>query len=211
MRIAGSTKKKRRGKEMRERALALILVGLSSPLFLACAALIEAEGLLRRDARGPVFFRERRMSRGEPFDLLKFRTLTASALAQLDEGPTHIAVLEKSGHLTIAGRWIRQWYLDELPQLINIVRGEMGLVGTRPWPIELYEEELAKGITRKRDMPSGLVGPVQSEKGHAGKDGLTLDAEYWEAYQTYSGWKLLLLDLKIIKRSLKVQLEHKGI
>jgi lipopolysaccharide/colanic/teichoic acid biosynthesis glycosyltransferase len=86
----------------------------------------------------------------------------------------------------------------------------MYLIGTRPWPIELYEEEMSRGITRKRDLPAGLVGPVQSRKG-TGDDGLALDLAYWDAFQHYPAWKLLVLDLRILMRSAKVQLEHKGL
>ena len=182
-----------------------------SPVIGACATAIKLEGLFDPEARGPVFFREDRISRGKVIKLLKFRTLKASALASLGPGPTHIAHLEYGGELTRAGRVIRQWYLDELPQLWNIVKGDMFLIGTRPYPIELYEEEMERGITRKRDMPAGLVGAVQSRKGDASADGVRLDAEYWEAFRTLSAWKLFLLDLRIIGRSLRVQLEHRGI
>ena len=209
---AGEAPVRRRGKEAWERAAGVALLAASSPLFLVCAALIKIEAILDPRARGPVFFRETRISRGEPFDLLKFRTLDAAALESLGSGHTHIGPLEKAGQTTRAGRLIRQWYLDELPQLINIARGDMGLVGTRPWPMDLYEEEMEKGITRKRDMPAGLVGPVQSNKGDPNApSGLDADLAYWEAYRTYSGWRLFLLDLKIVGRSLKVQLRHEGI
>lgn len=192
--------------------MAAILMVPVSPLFVLCAAMIKLEGLFDQDARGPIFFKEDRIARGRVIQLLKFRTLSRSALAGLGPGPTHIAHLERRGDLTRAGRLIRQWYLDELPQLWNIVRGDMFLIGTRPYPIELYEAELARGVTRKRDMPAGLIGPVQSFKGaNAAPDELTLDAEYWEAFQTLPARKLLLLDLKILARSLRVQLEHKGI
>jgi lipopolysaccharide/colanic/teichoic acid biosynthesis glycosyltransferase len=142
---------------------------------------------------------------------VKFRTLTSTALESLGEGPTHIATLERAGHVTRVGRWLRAWYLDELPQLWNIVRGDMFLIGTRPYPIELYEEELRAGITRKRDMPAGLIGPVQAHKGVDDVDTVELDADYWEAFQRMSPWRLFLLDLSIVGRSLKVQLEHRGL
>ena len=202
---------RRRGKELRERALALLLMVPLAPVFAACAAAIKLEGLFDRSARGPVFFQEMRISRGQIFGLYKFRTLPASDLASLGPGPTHIAVLERQGRLTRAGRVIRQWYLDELPQIWNIVRGDMFLIGTRPWPIDLYEEEMARGITRKRDMPAGLVGPVQAHKGDASADPLQLDLDYWDAFRTLSAWKLLVLDVKILVRSVRVQLEHKGL
>lgn len=205
---------RRRGKELRERLLAGLALVPFIPVFIACAAAIKLEGLFDREARGPIFFYEDRISRGRVIKLMKFRTLTASALASLGPGPTHIANLEKAGQITRAGRLIRQWYLDELPQLWNIVRGDMYLIGTRPWPIELYEAEMARGITRKRDMPAGLVGPVQANKGGAdprSDAALELDLEYWEAFKTYPWWRLLALDLQILKQSLRVQLEHKGI
>ena len=201
---------RRRGKELRERAVAALLLVPALPVIGLCAVAIKLEGLLSPRARGPVFFKETRISGGKTFELLKFRVLDRDALRSLGPGPTHIAELERGEHITRAGRVIKQWYLDELPQLLNIVKGDMGLIGTRPWPVELYEEEMARGITRKRDLPGGLVGPVQSRKGTR-TDGLELDLEYLEAYRSYPGLKLLILDLKILTRSLRVLLEHKGI
>ena len=205
---------RRIGKEWRERLVALLLVTPLLPIGVLCALAIKAEGLFDPEARGPVFFREDRVCRGRVFKLLKFRTLTRTALGSLGSGPTHIALLEKAGQVTRSGRLIRRWYLDELPQLWNIVRGDMFLIGTRPWPIDLYEKEMARGITRKRDMPAGLVGPVQANKGRAdpwSDAALRLDLEYWEAFKTYRWWKLLAVDVRILGKALKVQLEHKGL
>jgi lipopolysaccharide/colanic/teichoic acid biosynthesis glycosyltransferase len=202
---------RRRGKELRERAFALLLVIPSSPLIALCALGIKLEGLVDRRARGPVFFYEDRVSRGQVFKLIKFRTLDAAAIAALGPGPTHIKGLEESGHLTRMGRLMHKWYLDELPQLWNIVRGDMFLIGTRPWPIDIYEEELSRGITRKRDMPAGLIGPIQSRKGEVMASDVEVDLEYWDAYRHWSSWRLLRFDLQIIFRSLKVMLEHKGL
>lgn len=197
---------------MRERVFALLALIPLAPVFLACAIAIKLEGLFDREARGPVFFTEARISRGRPIGLLKFRTLTASALASLGSGPTHIAVLEMEGKVTRSGRAIRRWYLDELPQLLNIVKGDMFLIGTRPAPFEYYEEEMAQGITRKRDMPAGLIGPVQAAKGSPDYErSVELDQEYWDAFRTLSAWQLLRLDVKILARSLKTQMEHKGV
>lgn len=188
----------------------LVALVLTAPLFVVIAAAIKLEGLLDRRARGPVLFGEDRMSSGRRFKLLKFRTLTADALASLGPGPTHIKPLEEQGHVTRVGRVLKQWYLDELPQLLNVARGDMALIGTRPWPLDIYEEEMARGITRKRDMPAGLIGPVQAGKG-SGRSDLDVDLEYWHALQTLPGWRLMLLDMKIIGRSLKVMFEHKGL
>jgi lipopolysaccharide/colanic/teichoic acid biosynthesis glycosyltransferase len=200
----------RRGKAARERAVACLLLVPAAPLLAVGAALVWLEAKLDHRARGPVLFREVRVNQGRRFELLKFRTLDASALAELGPGPTHIATYERAGRMTRAGRLLKQWYLDELPQLLNIARGDMGLIGTRPWPVELYEEELGRGITRKRDMPAGLIGPVQATKGRP-MDPLELDLEYLEALRTESWWQLLRRDVGIVRRSLQVLLEHKGI
>ena len=201
---------RRRGKEVRERLLAVLLLIPAAPVLALCAIAIRLEAVVDRRARGPVLFMEDRVARGEVFRLIKFRTLDADALASLGPGPTHIKNLE-GDHLTRVGGVLHRWYLDELPQLWNVVRGDMGLIGTRPWPIDAYETEMAQGITRKRDMPAGLVGPVQARKGSAEGAELQLDLAYWDAFKTYPGWKLLLLDLRILMRSAKVQLEHKGL
>lgn len=202
----------RRGKELRERLIGGIAVVLASPIFLGAAIAIKAEGVLDAGARGPVFFAEDRIARGRVIRMLKFRILTRAGLASLGPGPTHIAHLERAGELTRVGRFLKQWYLDELPQLMNIARGDIGLIGTRPYPIELYLEEMERGVTRKRDMPAGLIGPVQSHKGDpADPDGVALDEEYWDLYQHATPRRLLREDLRIFVRSLRVQLEHKGI
>jgi len=93
-----------------------------SPLFLLIAILIK------RDSSGPVFFRQTRIGlRGEPFRIHKFRTMATDPLAkdlQLTVGA--------DPRITGTGRWLRKYKLDELPQLIDVVRGKMSLVGPRP-------------------------------------------------------------------------------
>ena len=202
---------RRRGKEVRERLLAAVLLVPAAPVLAACAAAIKLEGALDRRARGPVFFVEDRVSRGRAIRLLKLRTLDAEALAALGDGPTHIKQLERAGHVTRVGRVLKDWYLDELPQLLNILRGDMFFIGTRPWPLEPYEAELARGVTRKYEMPAGLVGPVQSYKGRKSPSEFELDEEYWEAFRTWSGWDLLKLDWQIARRSVEIQLAHEGL
>ncbi len=199
-----------RAKRAWERVIGVALVVPAAPVLGTVAAAIWVESRLDRKARGPILFREQRIAEGRVIEMLKFRTLDAEALASLGDGPTHIGVLEREGRLTRSGRFIKQWYLDELPQLLNIARGDIGLVGTRPYPVELYEAELASGITRKRDMPSGLVGPVQSRKGTT-MDPLSLDADYWEACQRLPTWRLAALDARILARSMRVLLQHKGL
>lgn len=201
---------RRRGKEVRERAMAAVALVPAMPLMAGIAAAIKVEGLLDPNARGPVFFVEQRISRGRVIDLVKFRTIDAQALAQLDDGPSHIKRFERAGMVTRVGEWLKNWYLDELPQILNIVAGDMFLIGTRPYPLDATADELAKGRTRKHDMPGGLVGPVQSYKGVKSPSEYDLDMEYWEAFTTWSARELLRLDWQILNRSVKVQMRHEG-
>jgi len=201
---------RRRGKELRERGLAAVALLPAAPVMAGIAMAIKVEGMLDPAARGPVFFVEQRISRGRVIDLVKFRTINAEALAQLDEGPSHIKRFERAGMVTRVGDWLKNWYLDELPQILNIVAGDMFLIGTRPYPLDATRDELARGRTRKHDMPGGLVGPVQSYKGVKSPSEYDLDMEYWEAFTTWTAWDLWRLDWQILNRSVKVQMRHEG-
>ena len=105
-----------------------------SPLFLIIAILIK------RDSKGPVFFRGIRVGRfGKPFRIYKFRTMVVNA-DELGGSPT----ADNDPRITKAGRFLRKYKLDELPQLLNVLKGEMSLVGPRPEVeeyVKLYSEE----------------------------------------------------------------------
>ncbi len=138
-----------------------VLLTLLSPLLLAIALLIVLDSGL------PVFFRQRRVGRdGAPFTMLKFRTMDADAEQRLGE----LVDLEKleepsfkildDPRVTRAGRLLRRTSLDELPQLINVLRGDMSLVGPRPEEeavVRLYDERQRARLAVK----PGLTGPMQ--------------------------------------------------
>jgi dTDP-4-amino-4,6-dideoxygalactose transaminase/lipopolysaccharide/colanic/teichoic acid biosynthesis glycosyltransferase len=110
----------REGKRLLDLIGATAALAVGSPLLLACAAAV------RFSSRGPIFFRQRRVGLdGRPFDVLKFRTMIDG-----DAGPLVTAAGDP--RITSAGRWLRRWKLDELPQFFNVLKGEMSLVGPRP-------------------------------------------------------------------------------
>lgn len=139
------------------------VVGLLAvaPLMLAFAVAIKL------DSRGPVFFRQRRVGRhGEYFELFKFRTMVADAdllkesLRDLNEAQEGLFKIAKDPRVTRVGKLLRKTSLDELPQLFNIVRGEMSLVGPRP--LVLDEDEHVTGWYRRRlELMPGMTGPWQ--------------------------------------------------
>ena len=127
--------------------LAALLLALLSPLVLALLFGMTADMALSRHDRGGFFYREPRISRGRPFGLLKFRTLRRAVLEQMRREGGHARLYEAGpSNLTWAGRrLLKPWYLDELPQLLNVLRGDLSLVGPRPWPPEMVRRQVAEG------------------------------------------------------------------
>jgi lipopolysaccharide/colanic/teichoic acid biosynthesis glycosyltransferase len=134
---------------------------LLSPLMIAIAVLIKL------GTRGPIIFRQVRVGRdGGRFPMLKFRSMVdgaegmkASLLAQ-NEAEHGLFKIAQDPRITPVGRWLRRTRLDELPQLVNVLCGEMSLVGPRPLVLE--EDERVVGLDRRRlHLTPGMTGPWQ--------------------------------------------------
>jgi lipopolysaccharide/colanic/teichoic acid biosynthesis glycosyltransferase len=165
---------------------ALVLLLLSSPLLLLAAVAIFLED------RGPVLYRQRRVGKdGTDFELLKLRTMIVGA----EKVGAGYAVNEGDTRITRVGRTLRRASLDELPQLWNVVRGEMALVGPRPtlrYQVERYSERQR----RRLDVRPGITGWAQIN----GRAALPWD-ERIELDVWYVEHRSALLDLKIILRT----------
>ena len=187
---------------------------LAAPLLASVALAILIDGLLRPADRGPVLYRETRISAGESFSVLKFRTMQVSAIEEAHRQGLTVKYLEREnrGH-TRVGWYLRHWYLDELPQLINILRGDMSFVGPRPPAPFEYERELSEGNVRKRLARAGLVGLQQVYKGRTKsfEEEIALDYEYVERVRTMNPLRRLIYEIGIILPSLRVLLERKGL
>ncbi len=192
--------------------LAVSLLLLASPIGLAAFAAMAIDMLLVPRDRGPFFHRERRISRGREFDLLKLRMLRADVLAGLG-ADDYVRIPEADpGNLTRAGRLLKRWYLDELPQLANILRGDMSLVGPRPWPIAMVSEQVAAGLDYRNLVTAGWTGPAQVTKGAPDPVGYAeLDLAYVEGCRTWSAPRLVRYDLGILVRTAGVILRGQGL
>jgi len=135
-----------------------IVVAASVLLFLAPMLLVIA-ALVKLDSSGPVFFRQRRNGyRGREFRILKFRTMTV-----LEDGAAVTQARRDDQRVTRVGRWLRKTSFDELPQLLNILRGEMSLVGPRPHAVahdELYAK-LIENYELRQHVKPGVTGWAQ--------------------------------------------------
>jgi lipopolysaccharide/colanic/teichoic acid biosynthesis glycosyltransferase len=161
--------------------------------------------------RGPFLYRERRISRGREFDLLKLRTLRMDVLERL--GPDdYVRIFEADpANLTRAGRLLKRWYLDELPQLVNIVRGDMSLVGPRPWPPAMVRDQVAEDLDYRNHVQAGWTGPAQVTKGREVVSYAELDLGYVNACRTSSALRLVCYDLGVLAKTLSVLLRGQGL
>ena len=192
-------------------SVALLL--LLSPVVLVVLAAMALDMLVvRRDRGGGVLYREPRVSRGRTFDLLKFRTLRADAIAEMTRTGSHARLLEaEPSNLTWAGRRIlKPWYLDELPQLLNVLRGDISLVGPRPWPPEMVERQVEEGQDYRNRVVAGLTGPAQVTKG-SGRRYADFDLEYVERSRSLGTWALLRYDLGILGQTIRVIARGEGL
>lgn len=170
------------------------------PLMLVTALLIKL------DSRGPVFFLQRRNGfNGKTFDIFKFRTMHV-----LEDGPALKQATRDDPRVTRLGRWLRRSSIDELPQLFNVIRGEMSLVGPRPHATSHnseYEKLIANYAFRHHVKP-GLTGWAQVN-GHRGE---TRQVEQMKQRVEYDLWYINnwspLLDLRIVLQTVLVALRQ---
>jgi len=197
-----------------DRTLALIGLVLTSPIFAVLLLGYLVEGLFIRDNRGPPFVSYRAMSAGREFPKYKFRTIKIGCVDQeaARRGDWHAYAGEWTpASLTYVGRFVKKTYLDELPQLWNILRGDMSFVGPRPLATHHYQRDLAQGNVSRMLLKGGLVGQGQALKGTADLGSPEAEYDYIDQYLSLSAVGLLWHDIKIMGRSLKVVFEAKGL
>ena len=180
----------RSGKHLLDLALALAATATVSPLLVVLAALV------RLNLGSPVLFRQVRPGlTGRPFVLFKFRTMT-----NLRDKNGHF--LSDAARLTRLGRWMRNWSLDELPELFNVLKGEMSLVGPRPLLpqyLDLYTPEQA----RRHEVKPGLTGWAQIKGRNAisWEEKFALDIWYVDHLSFSVDARIMLLTaVKVLKR-----------
>ena len=180
-----------------KRFLDVIVLGLSAPLWLPALGIVAV--LVRLQLGRPIFFRQMRPGRGErPFELLKFRTMTDA------RGPDG-SLLPDQRRLTSFGRWLRSTSLDELPELLNVLRGDMSLVGPRPLLMQ-YLPLYSDRHRRRHDVSPGLTGLAQV----SGRNALTW-AERFDLDVQYVERASILLDVRILARTIGIVLRREGI
>jgi len=157
-------RRKLRIKYLLDRIVAWILLIILGPFILLIAFLIKLEGFLKPENSGPAFHREPRISEGRVFQMLKFRTVTTSHVRWIREKSESRSTSYPTKNRTRLGKIIMNSYLDELPQLWNIARGEMSFVGPRPDSIQMHKRTVQDGFIYRSHLKGGLLGIVQACK-----------------------------------------------
>jgi lipopolysaccharide/colanic/teichoic acid biosynthesis glycosyltransferase len=178
------------------RVFAALALLVASPVI--AAAMIA----IRIESRGSAIYRQRRVGKdGEPFDMVKLRTMVADAEFMGDG----LAVNRGDPRITRVGAFLRRFSIDELPNLVNVVRGEMAFVGPRP-TIQAQVEQYTERQMRRLEVKPGLTGWAQIN----GRASLPWD-ERIELDVWYVEHKAPVLDLKIILRTIRMLLLGHGI
>ena len=197
-------------KEILDRVLAGLAIIISSP-----AWIVAALGIIIKSPGAPVFFSQMRAGRyGQPFRMWKFRTMVANAEEMLDqikeehgnqmEGP--VFKLKHDPRIFPFGAMLRKFSIDELPQLLNVVRGEMSLVGPRPLP--LYEVEAFCELSHRRRL--SVKPGITCEWQAGGRNTITSFEEWVEMDLKYIDNWSLWLDITILARTIPAVLFGKG-
>lgn len=186
-------------KNVLDRVGALLLILLLSPVLLVVAMLI------RREDGGPVLFRQERVGRdGSSFTMIKFRSMVVDAedqlpsLAAVNQGSGPLFKMAEDPRVTRIGATLRKYSLDELPQLFNVLRGEMSLVGPRP-PLPREVAEYESHVRRRLLVKPGMTGlwQVNGRSDLAWEEAVRLDLYYVENWTP-------VMDLMILWRTAQV-------
>jgi exopolysaccharide biosynthesis polyprenyl glycosylphosphotransferase len=188
-------------KRLMDLSISLFALILGLPIALLLAILIKIE------SRGSPFFIQERIGKdGKPFRLVKFRSMVQDA--EVQTGPIWAAVDDP--RITRIGKFIRRWRLDEIPQLLNVLRGEMSLVGPRPERREFVEELKSKVpyFMERLSVKPGITGWAQAESSYASS---VEESQRKLEYDLYYIKNIsFLLDTLILLKTLKVILLGKG-
>jgi exopolysaccharide biosynthesis polyprenyl glycosylphosphotransferase len=201
--LARSSELLKRGMDIAAAGLGLVILG---PLFLMLTIAVKL------DSRGPVFFRQRRIGcRGETIWMLKFRSMVDGAeqmkdqVRSLNEAQGGLFKIGEDPRITRLGRVLRRTSLDELPQLINVLRGDMSLVGPRPLVPD--EDALIEGWQRRRlAVKPGMTGLWQI----FGSSRIPMHEMVKIDYIYGANWSLWL-DLRILLRTIPYILSRRGL
>ena len=197
-----------------DKLVAVFALVLASPILLALKIAYEIEGWVIPANKGPIFFYYNAMSAGKVIPKYKIRLIKTSYIDPVGAAKAdwHAYSAEWSPESrTYLGRFVKKFYLDELPQFYSVLRGDMSIVGPRPLAVHHYQRDLEQGNVTRFLIKGGLLGLGHVMKGTPEMGNPVYEYEYVDQYLKLSPLGLLWLDLKIIGRGIRVIFQGKGL
>ena len=197
-----------------DKCVAFIFFLISLPIFLFLKIAYLVEGFFLEENKGPLFFSYNAVSQGKIFPKYKIRLIKAKYIepmgAKRGDWIAFSAEWTPESR-TYVGRFVKKFYLDELPQFFNVLMGHMSIVGPRPLAVIHYERDLAQGNVTRFLLKGGLLGLGHINKGTPEMGNPIYEYEYINRYRELSSFSLFLLDLKIIFKGIRVIFKGKGL
>ena len=178
----------KRGKYLLDFVAAFLLILIFSPLMILISVLIKLS------SRGPIFFSHQRVGyKNRLFVILKFRSLHVDTPSYSEKPDSNEDI-----RITAIGKWIRKTSLDELPQLFNVLKGDMSLVGPRP-EMPFLAEQYEDWENQRHLVRPGMTGLWQLSPQRRGaiRDGISVDLEYIENLSLWNDFKILLRTFRV--------------
>ncbi len=196
-----------------DKMIALILLIVSAPVLLLLKIAYIIEGLLIPENSGPMYFYYWAVSAGKKIPKYKIRLIKQKYIEP--EGAARHDWIAFSAEWTpdsrtYVGRFVKKFYLDELPQFWSVLKGDMSIVGPRPIAVLHYERDKAQGNVARSLLKGGLLGLGHINKGTSEMGNPVYEYEYIEQYLNRSSFSLLMLDLWIIWKGVQVIIRGGG-
>lgn len=190
-----------------DRFIALLLLIIASPILLLLKLAYLIEGWFFPENKGPMFFYYNAVSAGKVIPKYKIRLIKTKYIEP--EGAKRGDWIAYSAEWTpdsrtYLGRFVKKFYLDELPQFYSVLKGDTSIVGPRPLSVLHYERDLAQGNVTRKLLKGGLLGLGHINKGTAEMGNPIYEYEYVDQYLKRSSFGLLCLDLWIIWKGIQV-------
>ena len=200
-------------KTLFDKILSFTLLVFSIPILFILKLFFIVEGLVISENRGPMFFYYWGVSGGQKIKKWKIRLIKTKYIepegAKQGDWIAYSAEWNEDSR-TIVGAFVKKFYLDEIPQFWNVLRGDMSIVGPRPLAVIHYERDLAQGNVTRKHLKGGLLGLGHIMKGKPEFGNPIYEYEYIDQYIKRSELGLLWLDLTIIWRGILLILKGGG-
>lgn len=197
-----------------DKLLSFIILTCCLPIIIVLLLFNWIEGIFIKENQGKLFFYYNAVSRGKVFKKYKIRLIKEKFINKelQAKGDWHAFMNEwDPAARTYLGKFVKKFYLDEIPQFFNVLKGDMSIVGPRPIAVHHYERDLAQGNIPRSLVRGGLLGYGHVRKGTPEFGKPEYEYEYVHRYLHYSSLRLLLLDMYIICKGIIVMAKGKGL